>query len=128
MGKKSSYPCNRLVTQQGKEVYIICGSYGTGAIGNNGAANSIHDSRINVPAYLWKIAVVLPNGSSDLSRIDNNRVIAVIMPNRNDVGISTSWKTFRVSVDEIEIATGYNLLSNLPDAVQTAVEAVVDNL
>lgn len=121
--------CNRLVTQQGKEVYIICGSYGTGGIGNNGAANSIDDSRINVPAYLWKIAVVLPNGSSDLSRIDNNtRVIAVIMPNRNDVGISTSWKTFRVSVDEIEIATGYNLLSNLPDAVQTAVEAVVDNL
>jgi endonuclease G len=121
--------CNRLVTTLGKEVYIICGSYGVGGTGNNGALNDIDNGRISVPAFLWKIAVVLPNGSSDLSRINNaTRVIAVIIPNNNAVGITTNWKGYRVSVHDIELATGYNLLSNVPDAVQQAIEYTVDNL
>ena len=121
--------CNRFVTAQGKEVYMICGSYGAGGTGNFGFLYDIDNSRVAVPAYTWKVVVVLSNGSNDLSRINNStRVIAVSMPNENSIGIATSWKNFRVSVDDIEAATGYDLLTNLPAAVQTVVESRVDNL
>ena len=121
--------CNRLVTSLGKEVYIECGTYGVGGTGNNGTLLDIDNNRISVPAQCWKIAVVLSNGNGDLGRINSStRVIAVVMPNDNAVGIGASWKNYRVSVDAIEAATGYNLLSNLPDAVQQALESQVDNL
>lgn len=121
--------CNRLVTLLGKEVYIICGSYGTGGTGNNGLLNSIDNERISVPARLWKIVVVLPNGNNDLSRITTGtRVIAVDMPNDNTVGIGTDWKSYRVSVDALETIMGYDFLSNVPAAVQQVIEAQVDNL
>ena len=121
--------CNRLVTTQGKELYIICGSYGVGGVGNNGFLNDIDNSKVSVPAYTWKIVVVMTNSNNDLSRVDNNtRVIAVVIPNDNSVGITTSWKSFRVNVDAIETATGYNLLSNVPEAVQAVIESRTDNL
>jgi endonuclease G len=126
--------CNRLVTTQGKEVYIICGSYGVGGTGNNGLLNDIDNGHISVPAYCWKVVVVLSNGNNDLSRVNNGtRVIAVIMPNDNAIGIGTSWKNFRVSVNDIEAqiqSTGnsIHLLSNLPAAVQSALKSQVDNL
>lgn len=127
--------CNRLVTSQGKELYIICGSYGVGGTGNNGLLNDIDNGHISVPAFCWKVIVVLPAGSNDLSRVNNaTRVIAVIMPNDNAIGISSSWKNFRVSVHDIEAAvenaTGqpFNLLSNVPGGVQLVVGNQVDNL
>lgn len=121
--------CYRMVNQQGKEVYIICGSYGVGGAGTAGAANDIDNGRISVPAHFWKVAVILSNGNGDLARIDNNtRVIAVDMPNDNSVGITTDWKTFRTSVDAIEAVTGYDLLSNISTAIQSVVESRIDNL
>ncbi|MFT3910198.1 MAG: DNA/RNA non-specific endonuclease [Ferruginibacter sp.] len=121
--------CNEMVTNKGKEVYIICGSYGVGGIGTNGLMTEIDNGRISVPQYNWKVVVVLPNGNNDFSRIDNNtRVISVIMPNDNSIGITTNWKGFRVSVHDIEQATGLNLLSNLPASVQQAIKDHVDNL
>ena len=121
--------CNRLVTSQGKEAYVVCGSYGVGGTGNNGFLTAIDNDKITVPAFTWKVIVVLPNGSNDLSRITSStRVIAVIMPNDNSIGISANWKTFRVSVNDIEAATGYDLLSNLPPAVQAILQNQVDNL
>jgi endonuclease G len=42
--------CNRLTTL-GKEVYIICGSYGVGGVGNNGALNDIDNGRISVTGF-----------------------------------------------------------------------------
>ncbi len=119
--------CKRLVQVGGDELFVICGSYGVGGMGNNGAADDIDGGHIKVPAYLWKVIVVIPNGNNDLSRINNaTRVISVIMPNVNTV--NSNWKTYRVSVNDIQSATGYDLLSNLPAAVQTVVEQRIDNL
>lgn len=53
------------------------------------------------------------------------RVIAIDTPNANS--INTDWGAYRVSIDEIEVATGLDLLSNLPAGVQTQIEAAVDN-
>jgi endonuclease G len=69
--------------------------------------------------------VLLPVGDNDLARVGTStRIIAVDMPNDN--GLSLDWGTYRTSVDAIEAATGYDLLSNLPLGVQAAIESKVD--
>lgn len=116
----------RLVTL-GYEVYTIMGHYGIGGTGSSGFATTIDAGRVTVPASIWKVAVVLPNGNSDSSRVNSGtRVIAVDVPNTNSLGLN--WKTYRVSVDNIEAATGYDLLTRLPATLQADLEARVDNL
>jgi len=107
------------------EVYVIAGSYGSGGTGSNGTYTTIAGGKITVPSNTWKVIVILPVGSNDALRVNaNTRIIAVDMPNSN--AINTNWGTYRTSVDAIEAATGYDLLSALPAAVQTVVEAKVD--
>ena len=53
------------------------------------------------------------------------RVIAVNTPNINTP--SSDWKPYCTSVNAIEAAIGYDLLSNAPTAVQQVIEARVDN-
>ncbi|MBC6989202.1 DNA/RNA non-specific endonuclease [Hymenobacter sp. BT491] len=112
----------------GNEVYVICGSYGVGGVGSNNATvvNTLDQGRVTVPARCWKVIVVLPVGDNDASRVNaNTRIIAIDTPNVNS--IDTNWGTYRTSVDAIEKATGYDLLSNLPVDVQTVIESKVDN-
>lgn len=118
----------RDLVDAGNEVYVICGAYGTGGTGSNGGVtNTINGGNVTVPSNVWKVIVVIPNGSNDLSRISAaTRVIAVNTPNVNSV--TSNWKSYRTSVDAIEAATGYDLLSNIPVGVQTVIESVVDNL
>jgi len=74
-----------------------------------------------VPAYIWKVAVVIPAGNNDIQRVNAfTLVIAINTPNKND--INKDWRLYQVSVREIEQATGYNLLSNLPQHIQDIVE------
>jgi len=113
--------CRTLVAQ-GNELYIIAGAYGKGGEGDNGKATSIASGKLTVPAALWKVIVILPVGSDDVNRISaQTRVIAVWMPNTNTTG-EQPWSSYRVSVDEVEKQTGYNLLSNVQERVQGAIE------
>ncbi len=117
--------CRRL-TQAGNELYIICGSYGRGGTGANGYATTVAGGKVTVPARCWKVVVVLPNGSGDAGRVSTaTRIIAIDTPNTNS--LSTNWGTYRTSVDAIEQATGYNLLSAVSSAVQSTVEARIDS-
>ncbi len=117
----------RSLVTSGNELYIIMGTYGTGGTGSSGTVSSIDNGNVSVPAHVWKIALVLPNGNNDISRVTTTtRVIAVDAPNQNTA--NSNWKVYRTSVDAIEAATGYDLLSALPTNVQTAIESVVDNL
>ncbi|RYY96673.1 MAG: DNA/RNA non-specific endonuclease [Chitinophagaceae bacterium] len=116
--------CRTLVSQ-GNEVYVIMGAYGTGGTGSSGTASTIDAGRITVPNRIWKVIVVLPRGTGDLARITSStRVIAVNTPNTNS--ISTSWGTYRTTVDAIESATGYNLLSAVSSTLQSTLESRVD--
>ncbi|GAA4337305.1 DNA/RNA non-specific endonuclease [Flaviaesturariibacter amylovorans] len=116
--------CRTLVSQ-GNEVYVIMGAYGIGGSGTNGAANYIDGGRITVPNRIWKVVLVLPRGTNDVARITSStRVIAVNTPNSNS--ISTSWGTYRTTVDAIESATGYNLLSAVSSTLQGTLESRVD--
>lgn len=116
----------RTLVNEGNELYIICGSYGRGGTGSDGQANTIADGKITVPNRIWKVIVVLPAGSDDVSRVTaDTRVISVNTPNTSN--LNPEWATYRTSVDAIEKATGYDFLSALSVSVQSAVESKVDN-
>jgi endonuclease G, mitochondrial len=111
----------------GYEAYIISGGYGSGGKGNNGGtANFIGSGDMQVPAYLYKIVALLPNGSGDLERMANARFITVVVPNDNSYG-NQSWGNFRVSIDALEAASGLDFLTHLSEELQTTLEAQVDN-
>jgi endonuclease G, mitochondrial len=115
----------RLLISQGNEVYVVMGSYGVGGTGSNGSANTIDNGRITVPKRVWKVLVVLPEGENDLRRINSNtRVIAVDTPNINTA--NSDWGIYRTTVDAVEAATGYNLLSALSEQLQRVLESQVD--
>ncbi len=117
----------RRLVNLGNELYIIMGSYGIGGTGNGGYKTSIDGGRVAVPANIWKIAIVISNGNGDSARVTTNtRVIAVDVPNNNS--LFSSWKNYRTSVDAIEAATGYDLISRLPATLQAILEARIDNL
>ncbi|MGI8502516.1 MAG: DNA/RNA non-specific endonuclease [Hassallia sp.] len=118
---------SRSLVSSGKELYIISGGYGTGGTGSAGYANTISSGRVTVPARTWKVIVVL-NGPGNASSVTTStRVIAVNIPNTQGVR-NDDWRTYRVTVDSIEAATGYNLLSNVTDSVENTIESRVDTL
>ncbi|WP_225309363.1 MULTISPECIES: DNA/RNA non-specific endonuclease [Larkinella] len=118
----------RKLIADGNEAYIIAGTYGKGGIGDNGQATTLAGGKVTVPSALWKVIVVLPVGSVDLNRINaQTRVIAVFIPNTNAFG-EKPWSDYRVSVDEIERLTGFDLLANVSDAVEREIEAQSDKV
>ncbi|WP_162818005.1 hypothetical protein U0035_03220 [Niabella yanshanensis] len=52
-------------------------------------------------------------------------MIAINTPNTNTV--NADWKQYRVSVDQIELLTGYDLLSALSANIENQLEAKADN-
>ena len=114
-----------LVDKQGQECYIIMGSYGTGGTGSSGQKNTIKGDKITVPSQIWKVVVVIPEGTDDGNRINaETRIIAVDSPNTNTV--DADWTKYITTVDAIEQATGYDLLSELPATTQDLIEAKTD--
>jgi endonuclease G len=118
----------RTLVGSGNELYVVMGGSGSGGTGSNGGTTTtIAGGKVAVPSQVWKVVIVLPSGTSDVSRVTTStRTIAVIMPNTQ--GIRTAdWKTYRVTVDQVETLTGYNFFSNVPATVQNVIESVVDN-
>ena len=110
--------------RNGYEAYLVMGSYGSGGVGDHGQAMTLANGMITVPARIWKVALLLPEGDDDLNRVTaRTTVIAVDMPNSND--IVDDWRAYRVSVDDIEEQTGYNLFSNLDETIQRELEQVI---
>lgn len=110
----------------GNEVYIIMGSYGTGGTGSLGAANTVDAGHVNVPSNVWKVAVIIPVGNNDLSRVTTTtRVIAVNTPNINTT--NSDWTQYITTVSAIETASNVSLLTALPATVRTALEAEKDS-
>lgn len=109
-----------LAIDDGSELYIISGVYG-----NAGTINSA--GKIIIPTHTWKVIIVLPSGTDDVSRVTSStRTIAVWVPNQT--GINSDWKTYRVSVDYIESQTGHDFFTNITDATEAMIESVTDSL
>ncbi|WP_207422962.1 DNA/RNA non-specific endonuclease [Desertivirga brevis] len=110
----------------GNEVFVIMGSYGTGGTGSKGTFSTIANGSVTVPSNVWKIAVVIPNGSNDAGRINSStRVIAINTPNTNS--INQDWKSYIVTVQELETATGYQFFTNLPVDIRATLKSKRDS-
>jgi len=48
------------------------------------------------------------------------------MPNQQGIR-ANDWKSYRVSVDQIEALTGYDFFSNVSVDIQSIIESRVDN-
>ena len=109
----------RTLAQAGNEMYIFSGGAGI--------AGTIAGGKVVVPQVTWKVVLVLPNGGSDLQRINRaTRTIGIIVPNQPPLSISAPWRQFRVSVNEVENLTGYNFFSNIPINTQELIERKKD--
>jgi endonuclease G len=109
---------SRTLVSQGNELYIISGGQGLRYFIANG--------HVAVPAQTWKVIIVLPAGSNDVSRVTTStRTIAVVIPNSGSIG--TDWRAYRVSVDQVEAITGFDFFSNVPSGIQNVIEGQVDN-
>jgi DNA/RNA endonuclease G (NUC1) len=107
------------------ELYIVAGGLGTGGTGSNGGVTTtVAGGHVTVPAYTWKVALVLPkDAGDDISRVScSTRTIAVIMPNRQGIR-NDLWENFLTTVDAVETLTGYDFFSNLAEPIQRCVEA-----
>ncbi|HEX8285719.1 MAG TPA: DNA/RNA non-specific endonuclease [Pyrinomonadaceae bacterium] len=118
----------RTLVTSGNELYIVMGGSGSGGTGSNGGTTTtIAGGKVAVPSQVWKVVIVLPSGTNDVTRVTTStRTIAVLMPNTQGIR-AADWKTYRVSVDQIESATGYDFFSAVPAAVQSVIESRVDN-
>lgn len=109
---------SRTLVSQGNELYIISGG--------QGLQHFIANGHVAVPAQTWKVIIVLPVGSNDVSRVTTStRTIAVVVPNSGS--INSDWRTYRVSVDQIEAITGFDFFSNVSSGIQAVIEGQVDN-
>jgi DNA/RNA endonuclease G (NUC1) len=100
------------------EVYIFAGPRGN--------AGTIAGGRVVVPTNTWKVAVVLRAGMTPDQVHDKSDIvdlIAVDMPNVSDLPRDGNWQSHKTTVDAIEAATGYDLLSALPDPLEAILES-----
>jgi endonuclease G, mitochondrial len=119
--------CRTLVSS-GNELYIIAGGSGSGGTGSNGGVTTtVASGHVGVPSQTWKVVLVLPNASGDdVARVTTStRTIAVIMPNIQGIR-ANDWKSYRVSVNQVESLTGYDFFSNVPASIQSVIESTVD--
>ncbi len=79
--------------------------------------------RVSVPQSLWKVLIVLNRVGEKIGM--GTRAISVIMPNVQGIK-EESWRSYLTSIDAVEKATGYDLLSNVPVDVQKVIEARID--
>lgn len=108
----------RSLVTRGSDVYVYAGVYGErGKI----------KKKVSIPEYNWKVVVAVPAGTPFNAITENARVIAVNMPNVKGIQ-NAGWETYRTNVRQIEQATGYNLLSALPQNVQDILETKTDNI
>ena len=113
----------RALADAGNEMLILCGPSG---FSTNHISTNTH---ILIPSNTWKIAVMVPTGGGTaLSRITTitNRVIAIRVPNTNDV--SANWSNYVTSAHQIELDTGFHFFTALPATTASAFRAKIDNL
>jgi len=108
--------CRDLV-RDGNTLLITAGEYGD---------EDKINAKVVIPKRCWKIIVVLPDGVTKPSQLDEEtRVIAVDMPNTPSIK-GKDWTEYLCSVDDIEKNIDYDLLPKVPKKVQAVIESYVD--
>ena len=107
----------RSLAGQGKQVQIVAGGIFKPEPTKVGPG-------VEVPTANFKIIVVLEPGQGATDVTGSTPVYAIIIPNAAEVR-GTKWFQYLVSVDEVEKQTGYDFLRDVPDDVETVIEARV---
>lgn len=115
------------------EAYIFMGNYGQGGYNSsNTLVNTIDGGNVTVPAKIWKVVVILPKGTNDLSRINSaTTVLTVNMPNDNRLYTSSgtsAWRNYLTTVNSLENEVNsygipLNLFQSVADSVRPALKA-----
>jgi len=117
-------------TKGGRAVYVITGPIYTPF---HPLVFLKNEGKVAVPDSTWKIALIGPrNGGAGVpftvgsiqswDDLAGLTVLAVNMPNVAGVR-GDPWQKYLTTVDHIELSTGLNVLSLIPLAFQTAIEA-----
>ena len=115
--------CRSLVSEQGKELYIVSGPFGQGGVGEKGPVQVLHgrDGPVVVPAKTWKVVLVLDrSGNLDA----NTRLIAVDMP--NDQTVDENWIKYRTTAKAVEKLTGYTFFDKADASIVGPLKEKVD--
>lgn len=105
----------RTLAAAGNEIYIYSGVHGQ--------LGTIANGNIVVPEYTWKVILVIPNGDDDLRRINKGtRALGIIVPNFGPIASNAPWRSFRVTVKEVELLTGYDFFTNVGKNTQELME------
>lgn len=125
----------RTIVGTNYEAYIYMGNYGQGGVGSNGVTTqTVDNGNVWVPAQVYKIVVIMPKGTGDLSRIDTSAtILAVNMPNSSTVfpsGSNNAWHNYVTTISSIEqslTANGYdaNFLSSVNATVRNYLKTKV---
>lgn len=115
------------------EVYIVSGPAGIGGTGSNGGVTTtLANGHVTVPAFTWKVALVLPKApGDDVARVSaSTRTIAVIMPNTQipETSDPNDWQAYLTTVDAVEALTGFDFFANVEDAVEHSIEAGINGV
>ncbi|MEM9977427.1 MAG: DNA/RNA non-specific endonuclease, partial [Cyanobacteria bacterium P01_D01_bin.2] len=86
-----------------------------------GQQQPIANNSVIPPSRTWKVVVIFDGEPTVDNVTARTETIAVDMP--NSTRLEPQWQTYQTSIDRIELATGYDLLSDVPEAIQAQVEA-----
>src|SRR5205085_356826 len=99
---------------------------GQGGTGSNGFATTTASGHVVVPSATWKVALILPVGTNDVSRVTTStRTIAIIIPNVQGIKPDI-WQKYITTVRNVENLTGYNFFSAVPQNIQDVIETRID--
>lgn len=108
----------RELAAEGNELYIYAGAYGTTGIGSNGARSILASGKVVVPARVWKVIVVLPQGENDLARISSQTtVIAIDVPNAET---SKDWQDFITTPYQIQTSSRNRFFLKVPSGTASS--------
>lgn len=108
------YYCESLCKDSAKELYVMAG----GVFHSGDRIEGI----VSVPDSCFKIIVVLDNGGKLEDVNKYTEVIAVMMPNQDNIS-DMDWKHYTTSIDRIEHSTGYDFLNKVDEEIQKIIES-----
>lgn len=116
--KLESY-CRDQVRDGDQDLYIVAGPAGQDGATPDTAPTVLHGigGQIVVPSKCWKVVLVVPADTTNPAKVTaaEARVFAVIMPNTQS--LNTAWRTYAVSVKNVEKLTGYTFFDTLAPEV-----------
>jgi hypothetical protein len=118
----------RKFVDNGYEVYVITGTDDIKKRSDGRDAEIDRSKPIKIPEHLWRVLLVLDHPGADVT--PNTYTVGFWTENRQptteekELNEGDKWKTSTIikSVNDIELATGYDFFSNLPSNIQEIIE------